>query len=331
MGQQPINLNRHYGLLNNEQLQATWLSQAAQQNVLWHQAKAMEIEHSATGSTVTTDQGQTLTARLVIDASGHHSPFVQRSQGVPVAYQAAYGIVGRFSQPPISPGQMVLMDYRDDHLSPADRAAPPTFLYGMDLGDDVYFVEETSLAHCPAIALEDLKKRLYQRLAQRQITVTEVHHIERCLFPMNLPLPDRSQPVLGFGGAASMVHPASGYMIGAILRRGPDLVRAIAQALNQAESTPEQLAKSGWQALWSPARLRKNHLYRFGLRNLMSWDNRQLQRFFATFFSLKTSHWSDFLADTLSLPELVGVMLLLFRQAPNDIRWELMRSVVLRF
>ena len=39
----------------------------------------------------------------------------------------------------------------------------------------------------------------------------------------NLPLPDRNQPVLAFGGAASMVHPASGYMVGSLLRRGPDL------------------------------------------------------------------------------------------------------------
>jgi lycopene beta-cyclase len=59
-----------------------------------------------------------------------------------------------FLVPPIPPQQMVLMDYRDDHLSPSERAAPPTFLYAMDLGDGVFFVEETSLAHCPAISLE---------------------------------------------------------------------------------------------------------------------------------------------------------------------------------
>ncbi|NEQ43638.1 MAG: lycopene cyclase family protein [Leptolyngbya sp. SIOISBB] len=325
--QRALDLNREYGLIDNDQLQAAWLAQTEQHKMLWHQAKATQIAHSATGSTVTTDTGQTLTARLVIDASGHHSPFIQRCSGAAVAYQAAYGIVGRFSQPPIGSGQMVLMDYRDDHLANAERAAPPTFLYAMDLGNDVYFVEETSLAHRPAIALDVLEKRLYQRLAQRQVTVTEVHHVERCLFPMNLPLPDLQQPVLGFGGAASLVHPASGYMMGAILRRGPAVVQAVIQALDIAEATPHQLAQAGWQALWSPERLRKNYLYRFGLENLMAWDGPQLQRFFATFFGLKLSHWSSFLADTLSLPELVGAMLVLFSQAPNGIRWDLMRSV----
>jgi lycopene beta-cyclase len=105
---------------------------------------------------------------------------------------------GVFLALPISPQQMVLMDYRDDHLTPEDRTAPPTFLYAMDLGDGVFFVEETSLAHCPAISLEVLEKRLYQRLAHRQVEVTEIHHVERCLFPMNLPLPDLGQPVVGF-------------------------------------------------------------------------------------------------------------------------------------
>ena len=41
------------------------------------------------------------------------------------------------------------MDYRCDHLSEEQRSEPPTFLYAMDLGDGVFFVEETSLALAP--------------------------------------------------------------------------------------------------------------------------------------------------------------------------------------
>merc|ERR1711965_1150718 len=150
-------------------------------------------------------------ARLVIDASGSRTPHIRRPDQGPVAGQAAYGVVGRFSRNPIETGRFVSMDYRCDHLSEEQCSEPPTFLYAMDLGDGVFFVEETSLALAPGVPYEVLKQRLLQRLEKRDVEITELIHEEFCLFPMNLPLPDRSQPVLAFGGSASMVHPASGY------------------------------------------------------------------------------------------------------------------------
>ena len=57
------------------------------------------------------------------------------------------------------------------------------------------------------------------QLNSKGIEISEIIHEENCLFPMNLPLPFKKQFVLGFGGSASMVHPASGYMIGSLLRR----------------------------------------------------------------------------------------------------------------
>jgi lycopene beta-cyclase len=222
---------------------------------------------------------------------------------------------------------MVLMDFRADHLSPAERRQPPTFLYAMDLGKGVYFVEETSLAYSPAISFEVLEKRLYQRLAHRGIDITEIRDVERCLFPMNLPLPDLQQSVMGFGGAASMVHPASGYLVGATLRRAPEVARAIAQTLNSPHASPAQTAQAAWQALWPPERLRKHYLYLFGLENLMQFDEQQTHNFFATFFNLPQSQWAGFLADSLTMPELIRAMLGLFAQAPHDVRWGLMQSI----
>ncbi|HIK43581.1 MAG TPA: lycopene cyclase family protein [Leptolyngbyaceae cyanobacterium M65_K2018_010] len=321
-------LHRDYGLLDRDRIQAHWLGQAEQGQVQWHQGKAMAIHRVGDLTQVTTETGTILSARLVIDATGHQSNLLQRSPHPQLAFQAAYGLVGRFSKPPIEPHQMVLMDYRDDHLSPEEQQTPPTFLYAMDLGDDLYFVEETSLAHHPAIAIATLEHRLYQRLHHRGVEVKEVHHIERCLFPMNLPLPDFSQPVVGFGGAASMVHPASGYMVGALLRRGPGLAQAVATSLKDSRLTSTQVAQTAWQALWPPARLRKHFLYLFGLENLMAFNAAQLNHFFEAFFQLETEAWSGFLADSLSLPELIQAMVGLFGRASNDVRWGLMRSVV---
>ena len=102
-------------------------------------------------------------------------------------------------------------------------------------------------------------------------------------FPMNKALPDLTQSVVGFGGAANMVHPATGYMVGAMLRRGPDLARAIAQSLENRNASPTQVAQAAWKALWPTERLRKHYLYTFGLENLMAFNTHDLQQFFHGF------------------------------------------------
>lgn len=326
-GPQEMALNRDYGLFDKEKLQSYLLGRCDRTPISWHQGKAAHVDHTADHSRIVTQAGQELTARVVIDASGHKPALVQRPSSTKVAFQAAYGIVARFSSPPVRPGQFVLMDYRSDHLSKQERREPPTFLYAMDLGNDVYFLEETSLSNCPAVSLEVLEKRLYQRLAFRGVQVKEVHHVEHCLFPMNIPLPNFNQAVVGFGGAASMVHPASGYMVGALLRRAPAMADAIAQSLSADSPTPAQTAQAAWQALWPKEKVRKHYLYLFGLEKLMRFNEQQLNSFFTTFFSLPRSEWSGFLADTHPTPELLRAMLHLFGIAPNNVRLGLMSTV----
>ena len=312
-----------YGLFDRAALQRYWLGRM--QGVVWHQDTAAQVEVRGSTTTVTCASGTTLQARLVIDASGSRTPYIQRPDQGPVAGQAAYGVVGRFSKPPIDAGRFVLMDYRCDHLTAAQRSEPPTFLYAMDLGDGVFFVEETSLALAPGVPYEVLKQRLQQRLDQRGVQITEVQHEEFCLFPMNLPLPDRNQPVLAFGGAASMVHPASGYMVGSLLRRGPDLAHALSEALANRALGSEALARRGWQALWPLELVLRHQLYQFGLGRLMGFNEALLRTHFETFFALPREEWFGFLTNTLPLPRLMGVMLRLFALSP----WELRRGLVL--
>jgi len=320
---------RDYGLFNANALQQHWLDQTSRCGLGWQRGVAAAIEHGPDFSCVVTAAGHEHRARLVIDASGHEPIFVQRpgagkfSAGV--ASQAAYGIVAGFSAPPVEPGQFVLMDYRCDHLTAEERSEPPSFLYAMDLGDGQFFVEETSLALAPALPFGLLKQRLQQRLAQRGVAVQELQHEEFCLFPMNPPLPDRHQRVLGFGGAAAMVHPASGFMVGSLLRRAPGLAAAIAKGLDSGASTSSAASAAAWEALW-PLELRRKHaLYRFGLEKLMRFPEAQLRQFFASFFELPGDQWYGFLANTLSLPQLLEAMLGLFARAPQGVRWGLMQ------
>ena len=327
-GPEPSRLGHDYGLFDKVALQAHWLDACRQAGVNWHRGLAASIAHDDDGSTVTTAAGEALRARLVIDASGHEPVFLQRPDDGPVAGQAAYGIVGRFSAPPIAADQFVLMDYRSDHLSPLERQEPPTFLYAMDLGQGRFFVEETSLALAPPVPFATLRSRLERRLAHRGVTVSEVEHEEFCLFPMNPCLPDPGQRLIGFGGSASMVHPASGYLVGALLRRAPELAAAIASELAQqgrTEANGAALAAAAWQALWPASLRRKQALYRFGLEKLMRFDESQLRHFFANFFAMPEPLWYGFLTNTLSLAELVGAMVRLFATAPWDVRWGLMQ------
>ncbi|MEO1003649.1 MAG: lycopene beta cyclase [Cyanobacteria bacterium J06638_7] len=314
---------RDYGLLDRTLLQRHWLDSCAAAGVLWERGLARELSCDAAPgglSRVRCEDGRELRARLVVDASGHRAALIRRPDRGPVAAQAAYGVVGRFSAPPVQPGQFVLMDFRCDHLSPAERQEPPTFLYAMDLGEGRYFVEETSLALAPPVAYATLQARLARRLAHRGTALEAMEHEEFCLFPMNLPLPDPDQPLLAFGGAAAMVHPASGYLVGALLRRAPGLASALASALADPLATPAELAAAGWQALW-PAQLRRRQaFYQFGLEKLMRLPEHQLRAFFATFFALPAEAWSGFLTNTLSLPELLGAMLRLFAAAPWSVR-----------
>ena len=299
-----------------------------------------------------------LQARLVIDASGSRTPHIRRPDQGPVAGQAAYGVVGRFSKPPIEEGRFVLMDYRCDHLSEEQRSEPPTFLYAMDLGDGVFFVEEKPhsgwgvlrgrnlLALAPGVPYDVLKQRLQQRLDRRGVEITEVIHEEFCLFPMNLPLPDRNQPVLALVVRRAWcirpratwwdrccaaprscwpLHPASGYMVGSLLRRGPDLAQALAEAIANPSLGSAALAQRGWQALWPIELVLRHQLYQFGLGRLMGFNEALLRTHFATFFSLPREEWFGFLTNTLPLPRLMGVMLRLFALSP----WELRRGLVL--
>ena len=318
-GMAPINHNFDYGLFDLAALQKTLLARCG--DLIWNVETAEKINVLGAQTEVLCRSGNAYQARVVIDASGHRSRFIRRPDHGPVAEQAAYGVVGRFSSPPVASGQFVLMDFRPNHLSREERKQPPTFLYAMDLGDGIFFVEETSLACSPPITSTKLRERLLARLSSRGVEITEVIHEERCLFPMNLPLPDRQQPLLAFGGAASMVHPASGYMVGALLRRAPALARELARSLAVEPALDSQaLAKRGWRVLWTPSQVQRHRIFQFGLSRLMGFNEAELRLFFATFFSLPQQDWTGFLANTLSLPKLVRAMIRLSLISSWDIR-----------
>ena len=317
-GNVPTKHSYDYGLINQEAFQNELLKKC--KGIQWLNETAKLIKSENNISEVICFSGLKLKARLVIDASGHKSNFIKRPLLKELAQQAAYGIVGKFSTPPVNKDQFVLMDFRPDHLNNQELLTAPSFLYAMDLGNDTFFVEETSLASYPALSQEHLKNRLLSRLKNKGIEVIEIIHEENCLFPMNLPLPYKNQSVLGFGGAASMVHPASGYMIGSLLRRAPLLAEKLAIFLREPNYSSLELATKGWSVLWPYELTQRHKLYQYGLQRLMSFDESRLRSFFSNFFKLSTKEWVGFLTNTLPLPKLIYVMCKMFINSPMKIK-----------
>ncbi len=317
-GNIPTKHNYDYGLINQEAFQDELLKKC--KGIEWLNETAKDITEKNKLSEVVCFSGLKIKARLVIDASGHKSNFVKRPIQNEIAQQAAYGIVGKFSSPPVSKEQFVLMDFRPDHLNKEEKLSSPSFLYAMDLGDETFFVEETSLASYPALSQENLKERLLKRLNSKDIQVNEIFHEENCLFPMNLPLPFKKQFVLGFGGSASMVHPASGYMVGSLLRRAPLLAEKLAIFLKEPHLSSLELATKGWDVLWPYELTQRHKLYQYGLKRLMSFDESRLRSFFSNFFRLSTKEWVGFLTNTLPLPKLIYVMSKMFINSPLKVK-----------
>lgn len=327
-GRGEVALGRTYGRVDNARLQQHLLVRCERGGVGWHRAQVVGAEHTGRGSHVLLKDGSRIAARLILDTSGHFPVLVQRpsAKTKPPAFQTAYGVLGSFSTPPIPAGQMHLMDYRDDFLTPDERRADPTFLYAMDMGEGRFFVEETSLARRPGLPLAVLKDRLRRRLAHRGTELEETLELERCAFPMGLPLPDLTQRVLGFGGAASMVHPASGYMLASVLRSAPEVARAVAEGLGQSGASPQRTAEAVWRTLWSDARVRQRQLYLFGLEGILTLQSGPLRDFFSAFFKLEPRRWQGYLSGTLSAAEIAVTMSAMFTHAPNRVRLPLIRA-----
>ena len=314
-----------YGLFDKKKLHNYWLNRCNESLIKWHEGFANKIHFEKYKTTVTTNDGKNYSARLVIDATGYDPVFLKLKSCGPLAVQTCYGIVGSFSKPPLKKGQFVLMDYRNDHLNEAQRKEPPTFLYAMDMGNGKYFLEETSLGLVNPLSMENLKERLEKRLSHKDISITSMQHEELGLFlPMNMPIPDFKQQILGYGGAASMVHPASGYLIGNVLRRAPLVAEAISAAIKDKNQTTYQIARKGWESLWPNELIRKKSIYQFGLEKLMRFDEKLLREFFGSFFQLPKSQWYGFLTDTLSLREIVLAMCVMFLKAPWSVKKGLM-------
>lgn len=282
-------VDRPYGRFDNERLRGR-LRSAAHGAEVWS-GVVESVQAEGEGVRVHLNDGRTRTARYVIDCSGASSRLVRREEGGEPAVQTAYGRVIRRS--PGANALPMLMDYR-----PVAAGEPASFGYVLPFDDGTTLVEETVLAARPPVPPDALESRLDARLAGYGLEDAEVVMTERVFIPMGAPLPEPEQPVVAFGAAASMVHPATGYLVGFVLRRAPVLGQALSRA--REEPDPVQRAARVNRSVWPKGLRRTRALHALGLEVLLRLEPERVAAFFEAFFDTPRWAWSAYLRTDAS-------------------------------
>jgi lycopene beta-cyclase len=322
----PIDVRRPYGRIDNVRLRETLRHPAVDVRV----GVVRDLEVGSDGCTARLGHGETLEARVVVDATGHGGSVLpgRQARPAPRLFQAAVGRLGVLAPDSEPFHGACWMDFRPLPGERADDA--PTFLYGMALPDGRTFLEETSLLRGPSVPFDVLASRLEARMAQLGLRFMRVDAQEHCLIPMDADLPVVSgTPVLPFGGAAAMVHPATGFMLGDVLRRAAPVARALAEGL-RAGREPSHAVAAAWEVLWPRERVRGRDMHLFGASALAAMGPDEVRAFFRAFFALPTERRDAFLGFGFDATALAGTMLALFLDAPMTVRASLVSRGITR-
>jgi lycopene beta-cyclase len=262
-------------------------------------------------------------ARLVIDAGGAGQPLSLRRTRRVAAEQTAFGLMvpAEVAAPVVGGGEALFMDWRPV----PGMGGWPTFLYAIPLADGRVLLEETSLARRPGLPIDVLEQRLRARLAGHRVTVPRDAEREVVRFRLDVPR-HRAPGVLGFGAAAPLTHPATGYQMATALRSAPVVAAAIAE--HWADG-PDAALAAARTALWPSAARATHILRRRGLESLLRMPAMRVPDFFEGFFALPVDVRDAYLDGRARPVATVGAMARLFRTTPWPVRLRLIGSSLL--
>jgi lycopene beta-cyclase len=261
--------------------------------------------------------------QLVVNAGGGRELLRADRGRPPSLFQTALGYWVNASSHPFEPGEMSLMDFR-----PVDDGDPPTFLYAMpETGDPrgpgCVFVQETNLVSEEPVSMHLLRERLHKRLELMGLTECPIIGTERCLIPMGGSLPHEDSPLLPFGAAAGLVHPATGYQLARALRLAPQVAEAAALELNE---SPRKAIRAGVHVMWPRHTRRAFQLYEAGARAISGLSAAQTRTFVHEFFSLPNKRAIRFMTGDMQPEEIIETMWRVFTAASGAVRAGLLRG-----
>jgi lycopene beta-cyclase len=266
--------------------------------------------------------GSHLRASVVIDAGGGARPLDRTTPRQPAAAQTAYGLVvdEDAAAPLVIPGDALFMDWRADHGEPGW----PTFLYVIPLGDGRVLVEETSLARRPGLPLSTLRRRLHARLARHGVQPPKDARSEKVSFRVDHQR-HRGSGVLGFGAAAPLIHPATGFSLAASLGLAPQVAAALATHL---PDHPGRALAAAQKTVWPLDARVVHYVRRIGLESLLRMPPADVPGFFEQFFALPDLHRWTYLTARDDVRGIVAAMNCLFRTSSGGLRRHLVTSAL---
>ncbi|TXG91123.1 lycopene cyclase [Rhodococcus rhodnii] len=243
--------------------------------------------------------GTHVRATTVVDARG---PEAGRRR----AMQTAFGLVvpAARARPALGEADALFMDWRGDNGAAA--SAPPSFLYAVPLDAEHVLLEETCLVGRPALPIPELRTRLHARLAARGVRLDGTERTERVAFAVESPRARHT----GFGVRAGMMHPGSGYSVGAALALADPYARALAHG-RRPRSLPRPVQS----------------LRDAGLRTLLELDPGELREFFDAFFATPHAVQADYLAPKASTAGTAAAMGHVFAHLTPATRRTVLRAV----
>jgi lycopene beta-cyclase len=268
---------------------------------------------------VTLADGSSLRAAVVVDAAGRWRPLDGTSLRQVPAEQTAYGVILDEASvtPLVAAGEALFMDWRADH----GESGWPTFLYVAPLGEGQVLVEETSLARRPGLPLAILRRRLHARLAHHGIVPPKDVRTEKVSFPVDDPR-HHGHGALGFGAAAPLIHPATGFSVAASLQLAPRVAASLAAHL---PDHPDRALSAAQATVWPPAAKAIHRIRRIGLEALLRMPAAEVPNFFEQFFALPDAHRWAYLTARDDVSGTVAAMARLFRESD----WRMRRHLVL--
>ena len=266
--------------------------------------------------------GTHLQAAVVIDAGGQARPLDPTTTRRVPAAQTAFGLFvdEETAAPLVAPGEALFMDWRADH----GEIGWPSFLYVVPLGGGQVLVEETSLARRPGLPLATLRRRLAARLAHHGVVPPGDARSEKVSFRVDQPRHGGTD-VLGFGAAAPLIHPATGFSLAASLRLAPTVAAAIATHLPHG---PNRALAAAQDTVWSRDARVIHRFRRIGLEALLRMPPTDVPTFFEQFFALPENHRWTYLTARDDVRGTAAAMNCLFRTSGGRLRRHLVTSAI---